>query len=36
VFFLCGDDSKGINGSTVVVDGGLTAGIPFIMRKFSN
>lgn len=35
VYFLCGQDAAGINGSTLVVDGGLTAGIPHIMKTFS-
>lgn len=36
VYFLCSADAKAINGATLVVDGGLTAGVPFIMKKFTS
>lgn len=35
VFFLCSTESIGMNGSTVVVDGGLTAGNPTVMKSFT-
>ncbi|MEM7151420.1 MAG: SDR family oxidoreductase [Myxococcota bacterium] len=36
VRFLASDEARLIHGSTLVIDGGLTAGVPTVMNEFTN